>query len=411
MNADKFNRYIVLLVTSFLTLVILITTCNWFINPYGVYASPGAPGLNVLKPEILTHARIYKASAIRMLKPKAIIMGTSRAERGIDPQHEGWSIRPVYNLGIPGAKLYETLRYFQHANNMLDLKQVLFQLDFGSFMTGIQSGAPLDESFLSVDYSGQKNYLDNINILSSTLFSKDALSSSIATIKQQGNANIEKYSASGMRPELRITGSQRYSFLQSERSYLTGCLPEYYQFDEPGQVAAPFDYYRKILQIAYREKIDLRMVIAPSHVRLWEVIAFSGLWPAFEEWKRRLVTINYEESELAGSPPYPIWDFSTYNELTMEQVPPLYDTESRMQWHSRTTYFKKELGDLMLDRVFGVQQKEQQLPENFGVLITVENIDEHLRNIRDDRQAYRNSHVDDMVEMEKGLSAEMSSWK
>src|SRR4030042_578707 len=84
MKQRQFGRYLKYLALATLGSLLLISGFNWFVNPYGIYDSPGIEGFNKLKPELTTHLRMTKAYAVRRIKPSAICLGTSRAEVGID---------------------------------------------------------------------------------------------------------------------------------------------------------------------------------------------------------------------------------------------------------------------------------------------------------------------------------------
>ena len=55
----------------------------------------------------------------------------------------------------------------------------------------------------------------------------------------------------------------------------------------------------------------------------------------------------------------------------------------------------------MLDKIFNYHESGRVVPDNFGVLITSDNIERHLEKIRTDRQHYRDTHPDDIAEIEE----------
>jgi hypothetical protein len=114
-----------------------------------------------------------------------------------------------------------------------------------------------------------------------------------------------------------------------------------------------------------------------------------------------LVEINEEEALRAGESSFPLWDFSVYNQFTTEPIPKTGDTETAMQWYWDSSHYKKELGDIMLDKIFHYHESGRIVPDNFGILLTSENIDDHLQKIRADRQHYRDTHPDDIAEIEE----------
>ena len=397
MKQDRFGRYIVGLVLATVGAILLVAGFNWFIDPYSVFGSPKINGVNALKPQVSAQPVLSKAYIVRRVKPNAIVLGTSRADVGIDPEHYGWSYSPVYNLSLSGANIYDITRYFQHANAIQPLRQVVLMLDFFSF--DVSSGYTRTTSFessLSVSYNGHPqsgfNILDTVSLTTSF----DAFTASVETITHQTDDNTA-HMENGMRKNIPLDsyGDYRESFMKNISGYLSNMyLPTKYDFTNPTPgMETPFEYYRTILRIAYQDDIDLRMAISPSHALQWETLEAVGLWTEFEYWKTMLVEINEDESLQAGVAAFPLWDFSGYSAYTTEPVPPWGDT-SPMQGYWDSSHYKKVLGDLVLDCIF-----DDPSPD-FGVLLTSDNIDSHLQNIRDDRQNYRNSHLSDIAEIE-----------
>jgi hypothetical protein len=66
-----------------------------------------------------------------------------------------------------------------------------------------------------------------------------------------------------------------------------------------------------------------------------ELFRATGLWNAFEDWKRKVTQIANEEAAASGAAqPFPLWDFSGYNPATIEDVPAPGDLKSEMWWYS-----------------------------------------------------------------------------
>lgn len=407
---SQLKKYIIRSILITLLVLVLVAGFNWFVDPYDIYGSLKIEGFNTYKAEEITHTLMTKAYAVRQIKPQAIILGTSAAQWGINPDHQGWSYQPVYNLGLPGANIYTILRYLQHANDIQPLKQMVICLDFDSFNMQHLTTDDETEARLSVSYDGGENSpIKRYDDILSTLFSVDGLISSVNTVThQKGTLRINDngmYEIAEQDPA-NLNGyhginSYHGIFRFEEGTYANdGSWRTDFQFENIDSNVPPFTYYREILQFAYSEGIDLRMLISPSHARLWELFANFGLWPNIEEWKRILVNINEEEARILDKEPFPIWDFSGYNEFTTEALPAEGDTQTMMRWFIDPRHYKKELGDLILDRVFGYHDPERFVPDNFGVLLSSANINSVLEEIRSGRQHYRDTHPEDVAEIE-----------
>lgn len=150
-----------------------------------------------------------------------------------------------------------------------------------------------------------------------------------------------------------------------------------------------FDSFRRLVQISIRDNVDLRLAIGPSHARYFESYRLMGNWFLWEEWKRTLVRIVEEEAAKARVKPFALWDFSGFNPLTMELVPPPNDKKTHMKWYFESSHYTTDMGDLIQDRVFDHKEPGRTVPDYFGVLITSRNIEVHLKNIREENQHFR----------------------
>ena len=111
------TRYLKQYSMVLLGLLVASLAINLLVNPFGLFPAPALAGFNAEKTEVHKHTRMIKAHAVRLQNPRGIILGTSRAEYGLDPRHPAWSpeARPVYNLALPSGRMQEALLYLQHA--------------------------------------------------------------------------------------------------------------------------------------------------------------------------------------------------------------------------------------------------------------------------------------------------------
>ena len=397
-----FLSYLKFSIITIPLLLLSIVGFNRLIDPFALYNGPIIEGLNANKPAFSSHLRLAKAAAIRHQKPSAIVLGTSRGEYGIDPEHPGWRPSSVYNLALSGANLYEAYRYLQHAQEIQPLQQVVLMLDFFMFNSNSLEKADFKEERLATDAEGKpqsKRWDDHIAVLASL----DAITDSIETIARQHQQGGSIYLANGMRESthnafnIHKSGGHRKAFLSNEKGYFNDT---YNNFSFDSYRRDSWKLYEKLLNFAQQQKIELHIVISPSHARQFETMAAAGVWDSFELWKRQLVTLNESIATEQGKAPFALWDFSGYNHYTTEKVPPLGDTETQMQWYWESSHYKKELGDLVLDQIFNYNHPDRMIDKDFGVQLTGKNIETHLQKIRKDRQHWRSLYPEDVVEIE-----------
>jgi hypothetical protein len=236
---------------------------------------------------------------------------------------------------------------------------------------------------------------------------------SLYTVLQQAGLD-SYYLASGQTDPayfqkwLTSSGGHRRVFLFSERGLVRGLLPpparryELQKGAEPSSV----EHLRRLAEFAQREGIELRLFFSPTHARLLEVIRLAQLWPMFEYWKKEVVR-QLEPVVQRADGKISIWDFADYSSITAEPVPAARDAQSGMRWFWDAQHYKPELGNLVLDRLFGSEARDAALPDDYGALVNAANIDAHLLGIRARREAYAAAHANDMPEIRANIEKAM----
>jgi len=102
------------------------------VDPYGIYGAPVVHGFNHYK--YLTtgnRERMVKAHQIKGLQPDGLILGTSRADWGLAPEHPTLKerVERPFNAALGGGTIYEALAYLRHAHAVAPVNTVLLGLD------------------------------------------------------------------------------------------------------------------------------------------------------------------------------------------------------------------------------------------------------------------------------------------
>jgi hypothetical protein len=365
MKAYRYFNLIVLGLT--LPSLLGIGLLNAAIDPYGVIDSPKVAGVNKSKPEIVNRSRLFKALEVMREEPTIIVLGTSRTEVGIDPDHPVFTKeQSAYNLGLAGGTMYEAKRYFQHALvNQPELEQVVIGLDFFMF-----NGARVKQQ---IDFNGnrlEKTSPPLNDVISSTL--------SVVPIKASAETIVANINQTEPTAYYRDNGSiaRRHppdqSILETFQSFLATEYSRYYKDYTLSQER--LSDLETIVNICKQQGIEVKLFISPSHAAQWEAIRAAGLWPVFEEWKRELVKIA------------PVWDFSGYNSITTEPI------SDQTKNYFEASHYRNEVGDLVLNRMYS--HREEEVPPDFGTLLTPETIESHLDKINTDRKSWVKDNPD-----------------
>lgn len=364
------NKYKIFNLLFFMALAIptlSVGLFNFIIDPYGIYNSSDFFGINHEKPEKDNNDRLYKAVDIVRLKPTVIILGSSRAKQGLDPNHPSFkNFKTVYNLGLNGSNIYEQLRYLEHAiATQKNIKKVIFGIDFFMFNANLKNQPTFSENRLN------KSYI-TIQELVNTLFSVDALSASQRTIissLKQPNLR-EDYAKNGFTPSRKIDdGKTKWRFKSGIDLYLT----LHWDYKLSNQYLADF---KRIVDLCREKGIPLKVFISPAHATDLDILQLTGHWQVFEQWKRDIVKIT------------PVWDFSGYNSVTTEPI------KDKMKNYSDNSHYSPQIGNLIFDRIFAYQ--DEKVPKDFGIWLTSENIESELVKLRNDRQEWAKKNPDEV---------------
>jgi len=340
-----------------------------------------------------------KAFSVRGTMPRTVILGTSRAEAGIDPAYRGLASEygPVLNLSLGAMSIEQMRLMLVHAKATSPVRMAVVGLDMESFLDG---GRPdFDPAALEGNPESEPQSLVRLRID----VSREALSSSLATWMERSadrKVAADRGVAGDLPPRrasadlLRLFDGQRgviwaaeFANFYGRISYLFPSWPPGTRWSSDRRRAASMKSFREMLAFARRNEIDLRLFISPVHARYLDWYERAGWWPMFEAWKRALVSAIDEESNSASDQPrFVLWDFSGFHDLAQEPVPRIGDHSTLMRWYRDTSHYSPETGGLILDQVLGGGVAAVPLP---GVRLERATIDSHLEHIRAEAEAYR----------------------
>lgn len=377
-------------VLSAALLVAGIGAFNYLVDPFDIWHSWRIEGFNKNKPQKRSKERIYKVGAYARNPQPNIILGSSIAEISLDPKRlPGGGI----NLATVGQRLGESARLLEWAAQQTTLQTVLYSAEF---FTANMCLAETD-GLRASDLSSPKGY--------QYLISLSTLEESFGTVANQSNAAIYRkrqlLNEDGIwvwsDENVTNPGGLRKTFIESEGFFNYFPAPGYcYSFQQEQRSTG--QYLQRMFSTAYRDAIDFRLVISPSHARERELIYSRGLWGKWEDWKRMLIRINEDEARKAGREPFAIWDFSDYNSITTEPVPPAGDTSTRMRWYWDTVHYRQNVGEMIFSRVYGLAAGAPP-PRDFGMRITSQNIEAWLAAVRRGREIWARLHPEDVSEV------------
>ena len=396
-------KFIIIFFLSLGQALLLIGVFNWWVDPYDIYhPSEYKPNNRVWMSKQL---RLAKAYRVRNLRPEGIVMGSSRSQLGIDPDHPGWdNVHPRYNLALPGANLYENYRYFQHSLALNPPKQLLIGIDFIDFNIFSKLSDDFNESYMVVSREGkfQDHYLTNLMV---TLLSSSAIKSSQKKMFYRGEgthfSNGTEFSEEVDSQSIDMRSIMMWSATKFVSRLLMPPPAHRFCLDDETRANSSFQYLRQILETAKESEADVRLFIPPMHVYFLEILKTLGIMEDYEKWQNRLIDlIENVDKKYPNNQNFPLWDFSGYNTVTMDEVPPVEVSNRSMDWYLDVGHFKKKLGDRIQDRIFNYNDAGRVVPEDFGTQINSKNINFYQRAQRSKRMRYMLAHQGEIKELD-----------
>ena len=353
-----------------LILIIVFSVCliNYIVDPYNLYKT----NLFKNKPKEFEYMRLIKAINIEKIKPISIVLGTSRAEMAIDPDHE-YFIKPSYNLANAGSTMYETKYYLKEAILQGKLKKVLLVADWRMFN---------DVNMKQV--ADFETYFENRNIYKYLLNYK-VFQDSLFTIKNKNIVSL--YNNNGQMKEdylnkiVLSNGGHYKTMIKEEKNYYKELSDNNLYKDT--QKSSLLDFI-EILELCYKNDIELDIVFGPSHIRQWEAFDYYKDYETLLTWKKDLVEIVQKVANKFNKIPFRIVDFAVYNEYTSEKIPT--EENQSMVYHYEGSHYKPKLGEMLLKSL-----SSGYYHNNFGVELNNKNIDSHLQKLREDRNKFINT--------------------
>lgn len=388
MRKNPLTSYPIVLLGLVAVLLAVSVTITVTVDPYNYFHGKRWDGINAKKPAAYAHAAWAKQQLARRSPPRAVILGNSRMDIGFDPESPAWpkDIRPVFNMAVPGQGL---------AGDLENLGTV--------FATDAPALAIIGLDFLDFLYSGSRDEspatargplspLDRLERFTITAMSLTAVSDALATLRQQGNPNAENMTAQGFNPFrqyltfVRQEGHHAIFLQRNVENFGTYLRKPKSVVGADGTPSPDFRILEELLDWSAARNVQVKLVIYPYHLDILEGFRRTGLWPAFEDWKRRVVRLVEAAGKAEAGPDVMLWDFSGYHAYATEAVPAPGDTRTHMDWYWEAGHFKSALGDIMLRKML---RPDEAAGSAFGVVLTAENVEAVIRQIRESGTAYR----------------------
>ncbi len=373
---------------TLLALALLVAGLNLLVDPYDVFGTPRLAHVSLLKPGAKNHAMLAKTYQEARAHPVTVLIGSSTTHFGIDADDPSWpaAMRPVYNYGIPGGYATPTSLYtLQEAVANGGIKNAIVSLDFQNFFVpeGLAGAPTEDDRRYRVLPDGAPNPYRPLQVASDmflSLFTMGALVDSIDTILGQSNPGLLNLAPNGSSTESDFVDAAHDDgvhdlFAQKDNFELARAVERKRILANWHGPLSYMDVIRKIIVLAKAHGIKLTLVLTPHHGDALEIYWRSGLWPRIEQLKSELAAVVAEQGGDVT-----LWDFMDYSKFTTEAIPASGDRRTQTKWFWEPTHFKKQLGSIMIGRMFDGSSVD------FGAKLTPQTVAARNAQVRAQRQ-------------------------
>ena len=362
-------RYIKVLLGCLAMLCLSSVALSFYSNPYEAQSifSPGQP------PSYFGGTRTSKAIQIIEGDYDAFILGSSRSEIGISPNHPAWGELKVYNASLAGSNFVEIFKVFETIIKYKKPKLIVLSLDYSLFSPNRTT---------SSDFALSR--LDNANNSISSFFkerlSKESVEKSFRALKYSKQNRPSKHLLGQkighltFEKKIRKTGQHKLFFNTLNKKVITNTET----YSSAGFSKERIQLFQRLIKLCSEKQIQLITFISPIHALQLETLYHLEYWEHFSDWKHQLTNslINYPSTRL--------YDFTNWSSYITEPIPNPED-KSTMRWYWETSHYKQELGHEILDVLFN---KNILQDSGFGVQLMANNIEKELTRQSKRRKTY-----------------------
>ncbi|MBA3662552.1 MAG: hypothetical protein H0W64_12590 [Gammaproteobacteria bacterium] len=355
---------------SFIGFQLIFLCGTLLINPYRLMPfSVTIVGLNDIKPKLYDHQRWIKLFDIAHIKPKTVLLGSSRILWGLDPKHpllNDPAYQPVYNAGILGPPIYEVERYFKHALAMQpNIKRIILGLDFYAF------NQKFDGRTFDIEKSFGKNERELLLLHKNLVYDLSAIFKTIRysfkrkyvkTIRQDGRLTPAPLDAPVLYKDF-FTLNKLPLFPippgdpKVKPKEMKSVLYDPFQLSEVDLKAL-----QNMINVCEERNIELLIFMTPSFaqpgIRGTEIEVFHSLniWEDYKTLLKKISTMH------------PFWSFVGPNEITSNKANFI-----------DSSHYVFAVGDKIISKMLNVTDKT--IPKKFGRYINSTNVDSYLQDL------------------------------
>lgn len=343
-NKNTFFEYSNKLIKTLCGTILFIGLLNILIDPFNIFDAIKIRKFNYYKPEIKRQERLTKYLNLKLKKNvNTIFCGSSRTSWALPPDYyKEITNNKAANMAVVGGKwndmreaIYKSLKFHP------EIKTILLSIELERF-------APIPKEIV-IDLNKEKKNI-TISEISSVIFSADTTYASFATFfRNISSTDKKRYSHNGMKIPFKNKNIQEaFAFMINDYNYMGKNLNE---------TTINFSPLKNMIDELNKKGVEVILYMPPVHVTFLEIITFNNGWDGVDKFKKELAKVQ------------PFYDFMYVHPINTEEIKP------DMQYHFEASHSTYLVGKKVLDKIF-------QNSNEFGVLVTTSNVDNHNKTNR-----------------------------
>jgi hypothetical protein len=360
------KKFIIIVFSFFVSIVGGVGVVNYVVDPHGYNNLINIENFNSKKYSNTSMTTRFKANLLAENNFDAIMLGTSRI--GVmDPNivNDYLNIK-TFNLDNPGSNTEIQNKFFKYAHHYnKDLKYLIYGIDFMSFNKNRTIQNDFKEFYDLQNKIEEFEKISNYDFYFNTeTFVKSAKIVIKNILNKQQTETI--YLSNGMRDyknHIEDLSNNKLELDKLIKSSIDGYFRESGIYKNYTFSYEFLNYFKDTIKYCKTNNIKVFVYIPPMYSDHFDAIATAGYFDEFELFKKELVKIT------------DFIDFTGHN--------PISENKNNY-WDS--SHLRKELTQVIMGRIFN--DKSVEVPKDFGVLVTKDNIDQHLENLHQQIKEY-----------------------
>jgi hypothetical protein len=337
---------------------------NVAVDPFGAFGAPWLPA-----DSRCGETRTARGELLRRFTGETVLLGTSRTRIGYDGRLDCIPGGPACNLGLDGTHIQELVLVVEQVAEHPHIRRIVLSLDLHLF-----TGEWLPNSdFRCSRFNRQRSEFEHWCDL---LWNGRTVEAALRAVRRTLRGDVPQHDELGFA----VGAADRFKRTAADvrcRAALTQFFGPQGLLAEAAVPASSWAGLRRIIAVCRERGIELTLIIDPVHALMLEGLHACGDGHVYTRWKTELTRI----AEAAG---VPLWDFTGYSSYTTEPLPTAaLDAPGRWFWEP--SHFRKELGDLVLERLFNGPRADP----GFGVRLTTSNLPGRIAQTARQRQDWR----------------------